>query len=460
MEFLKVDSVEAAREKLLRHGTGLFGNIEVISAWDAAGRIAAADIYAPEDIPAFPRSTVDGYAVVSGDTAGAGENMPVFLALKGCVEMGAPADMAIGSGECAEVPTGGMLPAGADAVVMVEYTDMFGDDGVAVGKSVAHGENVVRRGEDAKAGDLLIRRGRRLLPQDIGALAAAGAVSVPVYVPPRMTVISTGDELAHPQDTPHPGRIRDINTYALSVQAKRSGFNVIHTAVLPDKEDMLTRSVAAAMEGGDIVIVSGGSSKGKKDLTGEVFSRLADPGVFVSGIAVKPGKPTILGYDGKTRALLVGLPGHPVSAMIVFELTLGWLLRELTGCPAPPPIPARLSCNLASSPGRLNCQPCRLIARSGGERSGYRADSGNGENEKADSGGGYEQNGRLAGYGGGGDERSRRGTDSDSAGYYTAQPVFGKSGLITTLTQADGYFMVDRGAEGLPAGSTVMVHLF
>jgi molybdopterin molybdotransferase len=409
MEFLKVDTVERAREKLFTCAKDWMASREALPLSKACGRTLAEDVFALCDIPDFRRSTVDGYAVLSGDTAAAGESIPVFLTVKGRVEMGLPASLAIGRGECAEVPTGGMLPDGADAVVMVEYAEFFGADGVALHCGVANGENIIQIGEDAKAGERLLRRGKRLLPQDVGALAAAGIASVPVYAPPRLTIFSTGDELVSPDQEPKPGQVRDINTYTLTALAKKIGFSVVASAVLPDDENVLERALRGAMETSDVVAVSGGSSQGKKDMTREIIDRVSSPGVFTHGMAIKPGKPTILGCDNRTNTLLAGLPGHPVSAMMVFELLFGWLFREITGSAQAPAIPARLSCNVASSPGKLTCWPVRLLW-AGGET--------------------------------------------------VAEPVFGKSGLITTLTGADGYFTVDRDTEGLQAGETVSVHLF
>ena len=256
---------------------------------------------------------------------------------------------------------------------------------------------------------MLLTRGRRLLPQDVGALAAAGVIAVKVYIPPRLTIISTGDELVSPDSKPAPGQVRDVNTIALTALAEKNGFHVIKTAVLADDEDALESALREAMETSDVVAVSGGSSQGQKDITGKIIDRVSSPGVFTHGLAIKPGKPTILGCDEASRTLLAGLPGHPVSAMMVFELMLGWLFREITGAVQVPPIPARVAGNVASSPGRLTCQPVVL-------------------------------------------------TWAD--GEYKADPVFGKSGLITTLTKSDGYFIVDRDAEGLQSGQTVLVHLF
>jgi len=409
MEFLQVDTLENAREKLLESATPWLTATEHLPLDQSLGRIAAEDILTGADIPDFRRSTVDGYAVQSADTAAASDGVPAFLTVTGQVEMGQPADFAIKSGECAEIATGGMLPEGADAVIMVEYAEPFGPDGVALYAGVAHGENVVQIGEDAKANTLLLRRGKRILPQDVGALAAAGIVHVPVVRRPRLTLLSTGDELIPPETFPQPGQIRDINTSALGALAQKIGFEAVETALVKDNPQILEQAIRIAMKKSDIVAVSGGSSQGEKDMTRAVFNRIASPGVYTHGLAVKPGKPTILGYDAPSHTLLLGLPGHPVAAMMMFELLPGWLLRELTGSPAPPAIPARLSCPVASSPGKLNCWPAALTW---------------------------------------------------TGDHYLAEPIFGKSGLITTLTRADGYFTVDRNTEGARTGQTVLVHLF
>ncbi|MCL2167042.1 MAG: molybdopterin-binding protein, partial [Clostridiales bacterium] len=232
---------------------------------------------------------------------------------------------------------------------------------------------------------------------------------IKVYVPPRLTILSTGDELIPPQQDPAPGQIRDVNTLALTALAQKSGFHVISADVLPDDESALERALRTAMKAGDIVVVSGGSSQGQKDITRKLIDSVSSPGVYTHGMAIKPGKPTILGYDDASKTLLVGLPGHPVSAMMVFELLLGWLICEISACPPSPAIPARLARNVASSPGRLTCWPVSL-----------------------------------------------EWTGSE----YIADPIYGKSGLITTLTKANGYFIVDRDTEGLPSGQIVLVHLF
>lgn len=408
MKFLKVDSVETARKKLFTHAQE-FISTEALSIDNACGRVLAENISSLEDIPSFKRSTVDGYAVLSHDTGAAGDSIPVFLKLKGKVEMGLATDVVVESGECVEVPTGGMIPDGADSVVMVEYVESFGEEGKAIYSSVAVGENVVQIGEDVKKDQLLLRKGKLLLPSDIGMLAAAGIIDVKVFSRPTMTIISTGDELIYPSVQPRIGQIRDVNTYSLTALAEKIGFKVVGKEVLNDDEQILEQSVTAAMKTSDIVVVSGGSSQGEKDKTAEIISRVSKPGVFTHGLAIKPGKPTIIGYDIASKTLLVGLPGHPVSAMIVFEILLSWMLRRIHGSSPPLGIPAKIDCNVASSPGRLTCLPAKLE---------WVGDS------------------------------------------YLATPIFKKSGLISTLSEADGYFTVDRNSEGLTKGQTVKVYLF
>jgi len=409
MKLLKVDSVEQARQKLLDYVGSWKLDRQIISMEACFGRILAEDIYSSEDMPAFRRSTVDGYAVLSKDTAAAGESIPVFLTCVGQVEMGKAAYCTIGSGQCVYVPTGGMVPEGADAVVMVEYSEEFGKEGIALYTSATYGENIVQIGEETEKGDKLLERGKRLQAQAVGVLAAAGVVNVPVYKPLRLTLISTGDELVSPEAPLHLGQIRDVNTFALKGLAEKNDFTVVKNLIIPDDEEKLVNAAKEAMSFSDIVAISGGSSQGKKDVTRVVIDRISSPGVFTHGIALKPGKPTILGYDELSGTLMVGLPGHPVSAFMVFELLLCDLNRHLNKSVKPPAIPARVSINVPSSPGKSTCYPVTLKQEDGG---------------------------------------------------YSAIPVFGKSGLITTLTRADGYFTIERDREGLSAGDVVFVHLF
>jgi len=408
MDFLTVDTLEHAREKLATHGASFLLRTEQVSLQDALGKTLADDVYAPCNIPDFRRSTVDGYAVLAKDTSAAGEGIPTFLTQIGVVEMGALTSDVLRPGLCMQVPTGGMVPDGADALVMVEYTEPFGTDGVAVYRSVAAGENVIQVGDDVTCGDLLMRRGRKLLPQDIGALSAIGITQVPVYAAPKVTIFSTGDELAAPDVELTAGKVRDINSYTLAAMAKTGDFSVIHTEVLPDCDAVLEARLQQAMEHSDIIFVSGGSSQGEKDKTFDVIKAISTPGVFTHGLAIKPGKPTILGFDAPSSTLLVGLPGHPVAAVLVFDLLFAWLQREIRGTPARPFVPGILTANVPGGQGKLVCQLCTI--RWTGE-------------------------------------------------HYAVEPLFSKSGRITSLVEADGYFLLDRDTEGMTAGQSVQVTL-
>jgi molybdopterin molybdotransferase len=301
-----------------------------------------------------------------------------------------------------------MLPDGADAVVLVEYIEKAGDN-IAIYDSVAAGMGMAEADEDLAKGQLLLGKGTIIRPQETAALAAAGITEIPAFVPLSIAIISTGDELVRPEQQPAPGEIRDINTYSLKALAAKHGYHVTKTQTLPDVKPLLERSVKEAMNDNDIVIISGGSSQGEEDYTAQVFNAAAKPGVFTHGLAVKPGKPTILGWDETNKTILAGLPGHPVSAMMVFEILFGWLHNKLFQTPPTFPIPARISSNVPGSPGRTVLLP--VILR-------------------------LEENG------------------------YTAEPVFGKSGMIVTLTRANGYIIIDMNKEGLKKDEDVLVHLF
>ena len=408
MKLLTVDTLAEAREKLLTKVKPISCASEKVPLELSSNRILAEDAFVSCDIPGFRRATVDGYALLASDTAAAGETIPVFLKQTGAVQMGKIAACSVRPGECVSVPTGGMLPDGADAVAMLEFCESAGGS-VAVYEAVAPGAGVAEAGEDIRFGELLLRGGTRIRPQETGLLAAAGITSVPVFSPPRLTLISTGDELVPPEQNPAPGEIRDINTRVLANLALRRGYSVVSTLLIPDNFDRLETAIREAMPVSDVVAVSGGSSQGEKDVTAAAINRTAKPGVFTHGLALKPGKPTILGWDEESRTLLAGLPGHPVSAMMVFELIFGWLHDELFNAPPPFPVPARISTNIPGSPGRTLCQPV-ILKLEGSE--------------------------------------------------YLAEPVFGKSGMITTLTNASGYIMLDLNKEGLKKGEQVLVYLF
>ena len=422
MKLLTVDTIEQGREKLLNHIKSLPLKTENITLNDSRinqytpGFFLAEDVFAPCDIPSFRRSTVDGYAVAADDTAGATETVPVFLKLAGSVIMGKKAGFSIDSGSCAYVPTGGMLPEGADAVVMIEYSEAAGDM-ISLYEAVSGGRGTIETGEDFQKDKLLLKRGDLIRPQEIGALCAAGITNISVFAPLSLGIFSTGDELVAPENNPAPGQIRDINTNTLKALAVKFGYNVSSSCVFPDDEAKLEAALREAAALNDIVLISGGSSQGEKDFTVRIIDRIAKPGVFTHGLAVKPGKPAILGWDEEGKTLFAGLPGHPVSAMMIFTLLFkslhadilfsGYDKNSIRG-QSQFPVPARISCNVPGSPGRSVCLPVTLSL----------------ENES-----------------------------------YLARPVFGKAGLISTLTNADGYIIIDLNKEGLKKDEHVFVYL-
>lgn len=406
MELLKVDTIDSARDKLINVLQNKKYETVCLKLLESQGYILAQDIVSQEPVPAFRRSTVDGYAVISNDTTGASESLPVFFDIVDEILMGASATKEIHAGECAYVPTGGMISPGADAMVMVEYCELFDSTHVAVYSSVPYEKNIVLVGEDINKGEIVITKGTRIRPQEIGAMACLGITEVLVCKPWEITIISTGDELVPPHVAPSLGKIRDINSYSLYAQAQKHGLIVRNTSVQNDVEQELREAVIQAMQVSDVVVISGGSSQGKKDATNNIIDEVASKGAFVHGLALKPGKPTILGYDDNTSSLLVGLPGHPVAAMLVFELLIIWLWKHTTNQPIDKSVYARMTSNLAGAPGKITCQLVSLIKQ---------------KNE------------------------------------YVAQPIFGKSGLITTLTIADGYILIDQNKEGLQKDEIVEV---
>ena len=408
MEFLKVDTLETATYRIYNATKEWLFKHEFVPLSHAHGRILSEDIFPPQSLPDFRRSSVDGYAVLAKDAAGAGESSPTFLQVIGTVAIGQGTDLQVQSGQCVEVPTGGMVPNGADAVVMIEYVENFGENGIAIASSVAGFENIVEIGDDMKKGELLFERGRALHPKDVGALAAVGIVNVPVYNQPKISILSTGDELVSPEKIVPMGKIRDVSNYSLAGMAMKHGFDVVDSTILPDDIDLLEETLLQGINSCDIVIISGGSSYGKYDITAKAIGNVANPGVFTHGLALKPGKPTIVAVDEASQTLIIGLPGHPVSAMVVFELLLSNIKRTHMLCMPQLPIPAQLTCNIPADGGKMTVYPCKLT-----------------------------WNGKI----------------------YLAEPVFGKSATITTLTKADGYLIIDAGVEGLQKDSKVLVHL-
>lgn len=408
MQLFQVVTLEEAKKQIKASLSKNFPSQELKPISQADGMVLADDVYSELDIPGFDRSTVDGYALSARETQGAGDSIPAFFRCVGDVKIGQPAEICLESGQCSYVPTGGMLPQGADAVVMTEYCERFQQADIAVYRPVGAGENTVLRGEDVRKGQMLLTRGTRLGPAALGVLAAAGVERVPVFRPYRVAVLSTGDELSAPGEPLRPGRIYDINTPALEACARAEGMSVILTQVIRDDPVLLRNAVKEAMGTADAVIVSGGSSQGKHDLTLEAFSALAHPGLLFHGLAVKPGKPTLAAWDEQSGSLLLGLPGHPVAALLVFRFLLADALHEAMGMPPPLTVPACMEHGVPCDAGKENFIPARLSWREG---------------------------------------------------TLWASPIRGKSGLITTLSSAQGIILAERNQEGLQPGESVRVRL-
>ena len=396
-----------------------FRPAEEVALFSAAGRVLAETVVAAEDVPGFRRSTVDGYAVRAADTFGAGEGAPVLLFVAGRVAMGEAAGSFVGPGQASTVATGGMLPEGADAVVMVEHTVSAGEGLVEVPRPVAPGENVVGVGEDVARGTAVLPAGRRLTAADLGVQAAVGLTSLPCRPAPRLVIIPTGDEIV-PAATANlgPGQVRDITSVALAAMVVRDGGEARVEDVVSDDPEDLDRILAAAVSTSDLVCVLGGSSVGLRDHTAAAIDKLGPPGVVFHGLALKPGKPTIYGLCGPDRVPVFGLPGHPVSGLVVYRLVVRPALRFLAGETPPvweagprgvsaePALTARLTEAVSSDQGRDEYLCVRL----------------------------FWSNGLLS-----------------------AQPVPGKSGLITMLARADGLVRIPAGQRGLENGTMVEV---
>lgn len=406
---LDVKSVHEVINIISNHFSGYRLDDETIDIGEAVGRIAAFDLKATENIPGFHRSSVDGYAVISSDTFGAAESLPAQLQMIGDVKMGEKPLFSLEAGQAAYIPTGGELPVNADAVVMIEYTENLKDGFIYIDKASAPGSHVVFKGDDVRTGNTVIKAGTILRPQEIGALAALGISSIPVLRKIRAGIISTGDEIVNIDENPVGAQVRDINSHMLFAGLTRFGAEPRHYGIVKDDFEHIKLAVENALSDSDIVLISGGSSMGVKDETSKVINSLGSPGVIVEGIAVKPGKPTILGRIGSKA--VIGLPGHPASAYTVFNIFTGFLIKVMNGCDEKytPVLKAEMSCNYPSNNGREEFLPVSIRT----------------------------MDGKLY-----------------------ADPVFGKSGLITLLTAAKGYVHISRGSEGIDRGTCVEVILF
>lgn len=380
---------------------------------ESYGRILSRDITSQEDLPSFSRSTVDGFAISASDTFGATEVMPAYLNVRYEIAMGEEPDFELKKGEVARIATGGMLPKGADAVVMLEHTQQIDEAMIEVVKPVAPNENVIQAGEDVKKGDCILKKGHKMRPQDTGALAGLGMSNVWVYEKLKGSIISTGDEIVPPDRPIKPGQVRDINSYNLAGLLLQEGTVPLIKGIFSDEYKIVRDIVEGSLKDSDIVLISGGSSVGIKDVTAQVINDLGRPGVLFHGVSLKPGKPTIGGIvDGIP---IFGLPGHPAAVTVCFEIFVRPVLKTLSGSrenrveKEKRTIKAKITRNISSSPGREEHIGVYLEEREG---------------------------------------------------EIWAVPLLGKSGLITTLVRADGTAIIPLRKLGVQEGEIVEVRLF
>ncbi len=382
---------------------------------DSYSRVLASDIVANEDLPSFDRSTVDGYAVRASDTFGAKETSPAYFTLVGEVLMGEAPDFEIKELEAAKISTGGMLPVGADAVVMLEYVQPVSDDFLEIVKAVSLGENVIKKGEDIKKGAFVLKRGHKLRPQDVGALAGLGITSVEVYKKPVVAILSTGDEVVPAECSLKIGQVRDINSYTLSGLISESGGISLKKGLFKDRYEIIKRAIEESLKDSDMILISGGTSAGTKDMTADIINDIArshgGEGVLFHGVSIKPGKPAIGGIiNGKP---VFGLPGHPAAIFVCFDSFIKPVLERLCGLDREEnffkSIKAKMVKSISSVAGREDHIRVRV--------------------EKIDE-------------------------------EFYAYPILGKSGLITTLVEAHGMVIIPANKLGINAEEEVLVRLF
>ncbi|MEJ2605373.1 MAG: molybdopterin-binding protein [Anaerolineales bacterium] len=410
-EFLNLLPPDAALEKLLHAiPEDRTPASETVPTAEALDRVLCQTIAAPHTLPPFDRSTVDGYALRAKDTFGASPSLPAYLTIAGEVEMGKPALQELATGQAIVVHTGGMIPPGSDAVVMLEDTQWAREGEIEILRAAAVGENILQEGEDVKSGDTVFRAGQLLRAQEIGGLMAFGVTQVQVARRPQVGILSTGDEIVPPDATPQHGQVRDVNSYTLSALVHHAGGTPLRRGIVSDRRQDLLRAAEQAQREDDVLIITAGSSVSARDITADVIGSLGPPGVLVHGVSIKPGKPTILAVaDGVP---MIGLPGNPVSALVSAGLFLVPVIQKLLGIKRSPrsaSVSAQLSVNIASKAGREDYLPVSLLETPDG---------------------------------------------------LVAEPVYGRSNLIFTLIRADGLIRIPAESTGVAAGTSVAVRLF
>ena len=405
MEFFEVKSYTETINIVQELVKGFSTREKIVSINDALNKVLAIDIFSKEDLPNFDKSTVDGYAVKAANTYGATEAIPTLLSLIGAVSMGESFDGKIIDGQTVYVPTGAKIPSGANGVVMIENSEVFGEQ-IAISKSVANGANITKAGDDVAKNKIIAKAGERVTPFLIGVLAGIGINKVTIYDTLRFGIISTGDELVDIEEKVENGKVRDINSYCIGALIKAFGEEVVFSLMIKDDYKTLISNLDKATKIADIVLISGGSSVGIKDYTYKAIEDICGE-VKVKGVAIKPGKPTIIGSKGDV--LIAGLPGHPMAAALVFETVIKKAISLARREKAKVIAYAYAKSNFPSTPGRTTCQPINM----------------------------YLENGKMF-----------------------IIPLFAKSGVISALKKADGYIIIKENDEGITEGRLVKVYSF
>ncbi len=408
-EFKKTINIEEALNILFKNIQIKDLEVEEVYLKDGLNRVLSDDIIAPMNIPSFNKSAVDGYAVIAEDTFGASQTNPCVLTIVGSVSMGKVPDLQIKRLEAVEVTTGSIIPNGANAVVMIEYTKKIDEKKIEVYSSVAPNENISRIGEDIKKGDIVLKKGTRLKPPHLGVLASLGFTKVSVFRKPKVAVLSTGDELIEIGTPIEMGKTIDVNRLIISLMVEELGGEVIDLGIAPDNIDVIKSKLKKGLMNADIVVISGGTSVSKIDLVPEAINQIGKPGVIVHGISIRPAMPTgIAIVNGKPIFML---SGYPVAAIIGFNLFVKPLiLRLLFTQDEPKPI--------------VKCRVLRRIPHSTGLRTFVRVFV-----KKV------------------GEE-------------YVVEPLrITGSGLLTSMTKANGILIIPENVEGYEVGDLVDVTL-
>ncbi len=407
MGFLNLMSIDEVKQKIKDEFYRENLESEKVQLSKCIGRVSSKKIYSFENTPLFDRSTVDGYAVLAGDTFGASETVPCFLNVIDEIFMGEGKEISIKSGECVKVPTGGIIPTNSDGIVMIEYVEQIDEKTIAVNKSIAPNSNIIREGDDCKINHLLLEKGKIINELDIGILSAAGIFELDLIKMPKCSILSTGDEIIDIDEKIAKGKIRDTNSYVISAALQKRGIEITSRRIIKDNFLDIKNAIEESLADNDFVIMSGGSSVGEKDYTYSAINAIENGEVLVHGISIKPGKPSIIGKVGEKPVF--GLPGQTVSCLIIFKIIVEYYLDLIYGTRNPKPVLAQLTENVHSSPGKMTFQSVQLI---------------------------YEKDKILA------------------------KPVYGKSGLISQIQKSDGIFSIPENIEGYMAGEKVFVDLF